>query len=454
MHPGWQGVFPQKALWEQFGAPTSGSCSEPPSGEISPCSQTRKEKLAGEVGSLGLHSMTIPISFFKTGGSGKSTFKIKTAAAFTLLIIPRETAPDLAGAGGLVCAGISFPDKNNVQIAEITRQGSAAGWEGAQMEGGPGQERLLGRRDRGAPGPACRGRLPGVGGELCAWPSRCWWFSRVWELSCPELHSRGCGGGRQGGPPGRAGREAWPGAAWQQGWWEKLLPPALPCCDRGQLVALLGSVKGGTSVSSALLASVTVFLPRQQCWGAPRLLWCLGKARGECGKLTWPRSHGVASGWVWFHRENHWSLLHGFSKATGIIFALNPDEGRKCECPWGERKLQKSDNLQKQMWACTLCVWKCLPAGEGCPSDPLSGACQPQPGLSSACPAALATASLPQAACLPGLSCPLPASSRAAWPLCAPGGCKYLLRSPAKSGSGQTRKKSCSLSRAGGYFGN
>lgn len=165
MHPGWQGVFPQKELWEQFRAPMSGSCSEPSSEETSPCSQTRKEKLAGEVGSLGLHGMTIPISFFKTGGSGKSTFKIKTAAAFTLLIIPRGTASDFAGAGGLVCAGISFPDKDNVWIVEITRQDSAAGWEGAQMEGGPGQERLPGRRDRGPPGPARRGRLQA--GESC-----------------------------------------------------------------------------------------------------------------------------------------------------------------------------------------------------------------------------------------------------------------------------------------------
>ena len=57
MHPGWQGGFPKRVLWKQFRASTSGSCSEPPSGETSPCSWTRKEKLAGEAGSLRLHGM-------------------------------------------------------------------------------------------------------------------------------------------------------------------------------------------------------------------------------------------------------------------------------------------------------------------------------------------------------------------------------------------------------------
>lgn len=61
-----------------------------------------------------------------------------------------------------------------------------------------------------------------------------------------------------------------------------------------------------------------------------------------------------------------------------------------------------------------------------------SGACptrvRPLPALWSWPP----SVPLPQATCLPGHSCPLPASSGAAQPLCAPPGCKYLLRAPAE----------------------
>lgn len=81
-----------------------------------------------------MHSMTIPISFFKTGGSGKR----KAAPAFILLIFPREApmSSDFAGARGLVCAGISLPAENDVRTAEITRRGSAAGQQGAEVERG------------------------------------------------------------------------------------------------------------------------------------------------------------------------------------------------------------------------------------------------------------------------------------------------------------------------------
>lgn len=151
MHPDWQGGFPQKALGERVRAPTSGSCSEPSSGETSSCLWTRKEKLAGEVGSLRLHSMTTSISLLKIGGSGKNTFKIKTAAAFILPIFPRGTpkTSDFAGAGGLVCAGVSFPDRANVWTAEITRRCTSGA--------GLGQEHPL---------PLGTGRCPG---KLHAW---------------------------------------------------------------------------------------------------------------------------------------------------------------------------------------------------------------------------------------------------------------------------------------------
>lgn len=65
------------------------------------------------------------------GASGKNTFKIKPTAAFTLLVFPgAPVAVDCAGAGGPVCAGMYFPDK------ETQRQGSAVGLEGAGGAGG------------------------------------------------------------------------------------------------------------------------------------------------------------------------------------------------------------------------------------------------------------------------------------------------------------------------------
>lgn len=132
MDPG----FPQRVLWEQFRAPMSGWCSEPSPEETCLSSWTRKKKLAGEVSSLRLPGMTIPISSFKTAGSGKRTLKIKTAAVSIFLIFPRETpmASDFAGAGGLICAGISFPDKANTETAEITRNGSAGARAGAARD--------------------------------------------------------------------------------------------------------------------------------------------------------------------------------------------------------------------------------------------------------------------------------------------------------------------------------
>lgn len=74
-------------------------------------------------------------------------------------------ASDFAGAGGLVCAGISFPDKNNVQIAEITKQGSAAGREGAQVERAQARSSCWGEgRENRVPL-----TMGGCLGELCAW---------------------------------------------------------------------------------------------------------------------------------------------------------------------------------------------------------------------------------------------------------------------------------------------
>lgn len=140
-------------------------------------------------------------------------------------------------------------------------------------------------------------------------------------------------------------------------------------------------------------------------------------------------------------QQSHWDY-----------FCIKSRCGRKCECPRGRRTLQKSDNLQKQMCSCTLCVWKCLPAGQGCPQSPglLRGACPPLPGPSFTCPTALSPhPHRRQPACC---SCPLPASSGAGWPLCASRG-KYLLRAPANN-SGQMQKEPCSLSRVDGYFGN
>lgn len=109
MNSAWQGGFPKTMLWEQVRAPMSGSCSEPYFGVTFPCLGTGKEKLAGEAEILLiiliLRSISIPISFFETGASGKSKFKTKLAATFRLLSFPRGTpmASAIAGAGGLVC---------------------------------------------------------------------------------------------------------------------------------------------------------------------------------------------------------------------------------------------------------------------------------------------------------------------------------------------------------------
>lgn len=61
---------------------------------------------------------------------------------------------------------------------------------------------------------------------------------------------------------------------------------------------------------------------------------------GSAGSASAALSPGAASDEGWLHRENNCSLLHPYSKATGVSFALDPGGGRKRDCPPGERKLQ------------------------------------------------------------------------------------------------------------------
>lgn len=97
MHSGWQGHLPLGAGQGTYVRPLF---SESSFGVTSPCLWTRKEKIAGEVESLRLSSITIRIYLFKAGASGKSTFKTKPAAAFGFLSFPRGTpmASPVAGA--------------------------------------------------------------------------------------------------------------------------------------------------------------------------------------------------------------------------------------------------------------------------------------------------------------------------------------------------------------------
>lgn len=165
--------------------------------------------------------------------------------------------------------------------------------------------------------------------------------------------------------------------------------------------------------------------------------------------------------------------------------------------------MQKSDSLQKQMWAHTLCVWKCLLGGEGCPSEPgtADGACLPcLPCLGPALPA-LQPWPLPPPPQPPSQgTCALSRQLRGCTATLCPSGLQMYPKSPSKKQqtkpnkinkqkptkttpnnnnnknltkqpknknkkphpntpnenqtSRQTQKKSCSPNRADGHFGN
>lgn len=127
-------------------------------------------------------------------------------------------ASEFGRAGGLVCAGISFPAKADEEAVEIRRQGRAVGQEGVRVEWGRGrsspggeggEEHLVLSRSAWADGL----------GKLCGQHLHFWWFPRGLGAELPSAAvSWAAGEAGKGESQDRMAARAWPGAASQQGW--------------------------------------------------------------------------------------------------------------------------------------------------------------------------------------------------------------------------------------------
>lgn len=271
----------------------SGSCSESSFGVTSPCLWTRKEKLAGEVERLS--SITIPIFFFKGGASGKGTFQTKPAAAFGFLSFPKGNPNGLSHSWRKRSGLFSF----------LTRR-----MQSQQHQRGRARLRAWGWGWSRHWGAGSRVSAPSV----AAGAPYAWRFPRARSQQLP-----GAAAPRGAEPPARPGGS---GSRKGGGAPERLqgrcrgnrLPPPSPCRGAAQPGGSWAEPKEEPAFPSALLPGVSASVCRSP-----------SAALG-------PGTAGAASGEDWFRRANSWSLLHAYSEATGVSFALDPGGGRKCEC--------------------------------------------------------------------------------------------------------------------------